>query len=91
MIVHYLHCRRARVGPDEADPIPFVDSDTVLASPIRLQLPEAIAGKYPEFLQADDGIQLLQFAGCDGPKLLWAGLACLSCSAPVEDGFRPLR
>lgn len=48
MVVYDLDVRRAGLGPPEADPILFVDPDTVLAVPVALQLLEARARRLRE-------------------------------------------
>jgi len=59
MIVNNLDLIWAKVAPDETDTILLVDPNAALATAIPGERIEMIARRYGEFIQRDNGIQLI--------------------------------
>jgi len=90
MVVHDLDLQRTVAGPTEANPVPLIDPDAVLASPIASQRFESIPRRYPKIFQAFHRIELVQLTASDRPELRWAAPPGRLRIPAVEHVFRAL-
>ena len=67
MIINNFDLIWPQVAPDETHTILLVDPDAALASTIPGERFEMIARRYAEFIQRDNGVQLIQFPRCYSP------------------------
>jgi hypothetical protein len=88
MVVHDLDVAGTTFRPNETNAEPLVDANTVLAPSITQKAFQPVSWRYSEFLQLLDGIELIQFASRDSPKVGRAGTSGLSTCPSVEDILR---
>jgi hypothetical protein len=90
MVIHNLDSNRPVIGPNETEPVPVVDTDTVLPDPLPSERLKMIAGRHAQVAEGACRIELLKLSGCYPPKLFWATPPCSLGVAPVEDVFGSL-
>jgi hypothetical protein len=90
MVIHNLDSNRPVIGQNETDPVPAVDTDTVLPDPLSGERFKTISGRHAQVAEAACRIELLKLSGGYPPKLLWATSPCSLGVAPVEDVFDSL-
>lgn len=94
MIVHDFDVRRSLAGPPEADPVPLVNPDAVLASAVSHERLQAVPRRDPKLFQAFHGIELIKFPSRYGPKFMregpgW-GQACACAICHRSESGRPV-
>lgn len=90
MVVHDLDLQRTVAGPTEANPVPLIDPDAVLALAVAGQRFEPIPRRNPKLFQALHGIELVQLPAGHGPQLTRTAPAGRLRVAIVKYVFRAL-
>ena len=87
MVVRNLNLGRPCLGPDKADAILLVDSDTELTGPVPGQSLKPAPGRDPEFVDADHGIQLVELSARQTPDVSRTNGPSTLGVSPVEEIF----
>lgn len=82
MIIRDLYSFRPVIGPYKAYPILLVDPNAVLALAVVFQSLQAIPRWEPKGLQADHGVELIEFPLRHAPDLLGARASSFLTSEP---------
>ena len=85
VVINDLDSNRPVVGPNEADPVPLVDPNTMLSGPIPCERLEPIAGWHMQVGEPRCRVKLLKLPGCYPPKLSWTRAPRGLGIASVED------
>jgi len=65
MVIHDLNIDGTRFRPFETDPILVVDANAVLSFTVSGKRFQSISGRYAQFIEGQNGIQLIEFPeGC---------------------------
>jgi len=84
VIVDDLYRFWSAIGPHEADAILVIDPYAMLARSAASQTLEPVSRWYAEFVQVDDGIELVQLPQCSPLQLLRQDCSGVLRSSPVE-------
>jgi len=88
MVVHDLNLVWALPCPSKADAELIVDANTVLPLSITAKRFKPLPGREAQFLQVNNGIELIQSTSGDLPQVFWAGPSSGGAVDTVEKIFR---